>query len=122
MSLREASERMEVSYWHAKRLKRVVACDEPDPGGLIHGKMGRRPANAIGMDVRQRVVELSRTHYASFNDTHFAEKLVTVEGIRWVGRRNRTTDTGILSPNQRIGDFPAYIYYNKTDSESLFTE
>jgi hypothetical protein len=81
--LREASERMEVSYRHANRLK-VVVLGRNGPRGLIHGNTGRTPASAIGVDVRQRVVELSRTQYVSFNDTHFAEKLATIEGIRVV--------------------------------------
>jgi len=74
------SERMEVSYRHAKRLKHVVARD--GPGGFIHGNTGRRPANAITLELRQKIVALSRTEYALFNDTHFTEKLLSVEGIR----------------------------------------
>jgi transposase len=80
LSLREASDRMQLSYRHAKRLKGIVARD--GPRGLIHGNTGRNPANAIGMELRQKIVELSRTEYGCFNDTHFTEKLSTVEGIR----------------------------------------
>jgi len=101
MTLREASERMEVSYRHAKRLKHVVARD--GPGGLIHGNTGRRPANAIGMELRQKIVELSRTEYALFNDTHFTEKLATVEGIR-IGRetaRRIRREAGIVPKRRR---------------------
>ncbi|NIO67960.1 MAG: ISNCY family transposase, partial [Anaerolineae bacterium] len=83
MTLREASERMEVSYRHAKRLKHVVARD--GPRGLIHGNTGKRPANALALELRQKIVALSRTEYALFNDTHFTEKLFSVEGIR-IGR------------------------------------
>jgi len=92
---------MEVSYRHAKRLKHVVARD--GPGGLIHGNTGRRPANAIGMELRQKIVELFRTEYALFNDTHFTEKLATVEGIR-IGRetaRRIRREAGILPKRQR---------------------
>ena len=39
ISLREASDRMHVSYQHAKRLKGVVARDGPK--GLIHGVRGQ---------------------------------------------------------------------------------
>ena len=74
---------MQVSYRHAKRLKGVAARD--GPAGLVHGNTGRRPTNAIGMELRQKILELSRTEYASFHDTHFTEKLATVEGIR-IGR------------------------------------
>jgi len=77
LSLREASDRMQVSYRHAKRLKHVVTRD--GLRGLIHGNTGRRPANAIGLEFRQKIVKLSRTEYVLFNDTHFTEKLSTVE-------------------------------------------
>jgi len=83
MTLTEASERMGVSYRHAKRLKHVVARD--GPRGLVHGNTGRRSANAIGLELRRKIVALSRTEYALFNDTHFTEKPATVEGIR-IGR------------------------------------
>jgi transposase len=79
-TLREVVQAMDVSYRHAKRLKGVVARD--GPRGLVHGNRGRRPANAIGIEVRQKIVELSRTEYGLFNDTHFTEKLAAVEGIR----------------------------------------
>jgi transposase len=101
MTLREASERMEVSYRHAKRLKHVVARD--GPRGLIHGNTGKRPANAIGMELRQKIVALSRTEYALFNDTHFTEKLLSVEGIR-IGRetvRSIRRGAGILPKRRR---------------------
>ena len=84
LSLREASDRMKISYRHAKRLKGVVARD--GPRGLVHGNTGRRPANAISIELRQKIVELSRSEYALFNDTHFTEKLLRVEGIRMVLR------------------------------------
>jgi transposase len=101
MTLREASERMEVSYRHAKRLKHVVARDGPK--GLIHGNTGRRPANAIALELRQKIVALSRTEYALFNDTHFTEKLLSVEGIcigRETARRIRR-EAGILPKRRR---------------------
>ena len=50
LSWREASDRMQLSYRHAKRLKGAVARD--GPGGLIHGNTGKRPANAIGLELR----------------------------------------------------------------------
>lgn len=101
MSLREASGRMEVSYRHAKRLKHVVARD--GPGGLIHGNTGRRPTNAIALELRQKVVEFSRTEDALFNDSHFTEKLATVEGIR-IGRetaRRIRREAGIVPMRRR---------------------
>ena len=55
---------MEVSYRHAKRLKGFVARDGPK--GLVYDNKGRRPYNAMGVNVRQRVVELSLTQYVFF--------------------------------------------------------
>jgi transposase len=101
LSLREASRRMNISYRHTKRLKGVVARD--GPRGLVHGNTGRRPANAIGLEFRQKIVALSRTEYALFNDTHFTEKLATVEGIR-IGRetvRSIRRQAGILPKRRR---------------------
>jgi hypothetical protein len=63
MTLREASGRMEVSYRHAKRLNHVVSRDEP--GGFIRGSTGRRSANAIALELRQKIVALSRTKCVS---------------------------------------------------------
>jgi transposase len=101
LSLREASERMQLSYRHAKRLKHVVARD--GPRGLMHGNTGRRPANALGLELRQKIIELSRTEYALFNDTHFTEKLLSIEGIR-IGRetaRRIRREAGILPKRRR---------------------
>ena len=92
---------MQVSYRHAKRLKGVAARD--GPAGLVHGNTGGRPINAIAMELRQKIVELSRTEYASFNDTHFTEKLLSVEGIRISRETVRTIrrEAGILPKRRR---------------------
>jgi hypothetical protein len=69
----------------------------------MHGNTGRRPANAISLEIRQKIVALSRTEYALFNDTHFTEKLLTVEGIR-IGRetaRRIRREAGILPKRRR---------------------
>ena len=46
-----------------------------------HGNSGRRPANAIGEEKRQKVVELAGGKYAGFNDSHLQEKVTAVEGM-----------------------------------------
>jgi transposase len=100
-TLREAAQGMDVSYRHAKRLKGVVARD--GPRGLVHGNTGRRPANAIDGRLKQKIVALSRTQYGSFNDTHFAEKLATVEGIQISRETVRVIrrEAGILPKRRR---------------------
>jgi len=80
ITLKEAAERMGISYRHAKRLKQAAARD--GPGGLVHGNRKRKPVNALKKSLREQILELSRTRYASFNDSHFTEKLHTAEGLR----------------------------------------
>jgi transposase len=79
ITLKEGSEQMEVSYRHAKHLKHAVVRDGPK--GLVHSNTGRKPVNALGEEVRDTIVRLSKTSYAAFNDVHFTEKLATEEGI-----------------------------------------
>jgi transposase len=79
IGLKGASEQMEVSYRHAKRLKHAVVRDGPE--GLIHGNTGRKPVNVLEEQVKDAIVSLSKTQYAAFNDVHFTEKLATEEGI-----------------------------------------
>jgi transposase len=78
--LKEAGERMGVSYRQAKRMKGRVARD--GPRGLLHGNQGRKPANALVESQREKILGPSRTQYPSFNDTHFWQQLATAEGIR----------------------------------------
>jgi len=39
-------------------------------------------AGGQAMDLKQKIVQLSCTQYAPFNDTHFTENLATEHGIR----------------------------------------
>ena len=49
--------------------------------GEVHGNRGKSPPNAFSKEVRDHILELSREKYVGFNDTHFTEKLIEVEGI-----------------------------------------
>jgi hypothetical protein len=51
---------MEITYRHAKLLKHVVTRGRPR--GLVHGNTGRRPFNAINLDLTKEIRELSRIH------------------------------------------------------------
>lgn len=82
VTLAEAAQAIGVSYRHAKRLKKNV---RGGIRGLIHGNKGRAPANKTAPEVRERVLELSEQKYSKFNDRHFAEMLVDLEGLN-VGR------------------------------------
>ena len=79
ITLKEAGEKIGVSYRQAKRIRKAIR----DRGGkgLIHGNVGRAPANRIPETLRRQILELSRGTYSEFNDTHFSEKLSEQEGI-----------------------------------------
>jgi len=79
ITLAQASVAMNVSYRHAKRLKKAFSS-----GGtraLLHGNRGRSPANKIDEQMRGKIISLSEEVYSDLNDTHFAEMLWEREGI-----------------------------------------
>ena len=48
---------------------------------VVHGNRGRMPIQTLPPEIRQRIIELAQTKYVGFNQTHFTEKLRTVEKI-----------------------------------------
>jgi len=80
ITLKEAGEKIGVSYRQSKRIRRAVR----DQGmkGLIHGNMGRPSNHRIHERLRDKVLELSKEVYWDFNDTHFVEQLKEREGMR----------------------------------------
>src|SRR4030065_134204 len=79
ITLREAGERIGVSYRQAKRIGRAIR--ERGIKGLIHGNRGRPSNNRFKEPLRKKVLKLSREVYWDFNDTHFREKLRECEGL-----------------------------------------
>src|SRR4030043_806502 len=79
ITLREAGERIGVSYRQAKRIGRAIR--ERGIKGLVHGNRGRPSNHRIEESLRKKVLELSKEVYWDFNDTHFTEKLREYEGI-----------------------------------------
>jgi transposase len=79
ITLREAGEKMSVSYRQAKRIRRAIR----DRGikGLVHGNRGRPSKRRIDDWVQEKVLALSKEVYWDFNDTHFTEKLRECEGV-----------------------------------------
>jgi len=101
ITLKDAGERMEVSYRHAKRLKRRFRLYGAK--GLIHGNRGRPSPNALDHELAKNIIELSRNKYKNFNDTHFTEKLREIECIT-VGRdtvRRLRRNNGIKPKRRR---------------------
>jgi len=80
ITLKEAGEKIGVSYRQAKRIRRAVR--QKGAKGLIHGNVGRPPPNRISEALRRRVLELSQGKYKEFNDSHFTEKLLEQEAVR----------------------------------------
>ncbi|MDO9125102.1 MAG: ISNCY family transposase [Deltaproteobacteria bacterium] len=79
ITLREAGEKIDVSYRQAKRIRRAIR----DRGikALVHGNRGQPSNHRIKEALREKVLGLSREIYWDFNDTHFTEKLWECEGI-----------------------------------------
>lgn len=79
ITLREAGEKMRVSYRQAKRIRRAIR----DRGikGLVHGNRGRLSKRRVDDSVREKVLALSKEVYWDFNDTHFTEKLRECERV-----------------------------------------
>lgn len=79
LTLKKASEFLDVTYRQAKRLKERYAQD--DVAGLAHKSRGRPAANSLDEEIRSQIVTLRQEKYNDFNDTHFTEMLHEVEKI-----------------------------------------
>jgi len=79
ITLKEAAERIGVSYRQAKRIGRAIR--ERGMKGLVHGNRGRPSNHRIRESLREKIIELSKGVYWDFNDTHFTEKLRECEGV-----------------------------------------
>lgn len=79
LGLSEAAVTLGVSYRHAKRLRKKLL--ESGMFGLLHGNLGRHPANKTSEELKSTVVALSKEKYTDFNDTHFFEMLRDVEEV-----------------------------------------
>jgi len=69
----DAARQLGLSVRQIKRL--LVRFREDGAAGLISGRLGRQPGNALSEAVRQEVLGLVRTHYADFGPTLACEKL-----------------------------------------------
>ena len=84
ITLREAGEKIGVSYRQAKRIKRAIG--EKGIKVLVHGNRGRPGHHRIKDALREKVLGLSRERYWHFNDTHFTEKLRSAKELFSIGR------------------------------------
>src|SRR5258708_6717282 len=90
-----------LSVRQIKRLKKRMR--EDGEAALAHANRGRPSHRRLPDTVRERIVQLSRSTYAGFNDHHLCEKLVEREGfslsretLRRLLRKN-----GLGSPRKR---------------------
>jgi transposase len=84
-----------------QRLKRRFQPDSTD--WLVHGNTGRAKPWALALALRQQVIELARTRYAGFNDSHLHQKLVEQEGLTLSREtlRRMLRAAGLASPQKR---------------------
>lgn len=79
MTIAEGARSLGLSCRQMQRVRKRVGAE--GQAGAVHGNTGRPPKHRLAKRVRERVVALRRDVYAGFNDQHFTEKLVEVEGL-----------------------------------------
>lgn len=101
VSAGEAATLLGISERHLWRL--LAARRDRGAEALTHGNRGRRPANAISIEVAARVVELATTTYVGFNQHHLTEMLAEHEGIALSRSSVRRIlgEAGVEAPQQR---------------------
>jgi transposase len=85
----------------AWRLRAAMVRD--GAAGLAHGNRGRTSPRRLPGPIRDRILELARTTYRGYNDSHLAEALAEDEGVT-IGRsslRRLLRAEGIPSPRRR---------------------
>jgi transposase len=80
LTLVAATRLLEVCYRQAKRL--LARFRREGPSGLAHRRRGQPARNALGPELRDRILSLHEDRYADFNDTHFTEMLAEREGLK----------------------------------------
>jgi len=79
MTIAEGAAALDLSRRQMQRVRKRVRRERQ--AGVVHGNAGRAPKHKLAKLVRERVVALRRKVYEGFNDQHFTEKLVEVEGL-----------------------------------------
>ena len=66
-----------------RQVRRLLAAYRSPEGaaGLVHGNVGRRPANRLDDAVRARLIELATTTYAGVNRAHLADLMAERNGL-----------------------------------------
>jgi len=101
MISREAAKLLDLSLRHMRRILAVYR--KEGAAALAHGNRGRRPHNALDIDLKEQVLELAWSSYAGCNNQHFTELLAEREGIALSRSsvRRILVKAGIRSPRKR---------------------
>jgi len=101
VTVEEAAEVLGLSERHVWRI--LAAYQKEGAAALAHGNRGRRPANVIPEETRDRVITLASKHYAGLNHTHFTELLAEREGVVLARSTVRSilVSAGLTSPQRR---------------------
>lgn len=97
----EAARLLELSVRHRRRLRRAYRLR--GAAALAHGNRGRPSPRRLPDSLRQRIVRLARTTYATVNHQHLTELLREREGLR-VSRQSVSRllhQAGLPSPRRR---------------------
>ena len=101
LTVKRAGELLGLSARQVRRLRKAIK--RCGAAGVFHGNRGRRPWNRSLEKLREQIVRLQRAKYVGFNDQHFTEKLVEIEGLE-VSRatvRRVLRSAGIAAARQR---------------------
>lgn len=101
LSVAQAAEALHCSPRQVKRLKQRF--DPRDATWVLHGNRARPPVNRIAEEVRRRVLELARSKYVGFNDSHLRDKLAGEENLALSRSTVRRVlrQAGLRSPQKR---------------------
>ena len=101
ITVSKAAELLSLSERQVKRWKRRYRAASVD--WVRHGNVGQKRPWALKQSVRRKIVNLAKTKYAGFNDTHLCEKLAENEAVM-VSRetvRRVLRGAAIASPQKR---------------------
>lgn len=84
LTVRQASEKMGMSYRHAERLWKLYR--EGGDSALIHRVRGAQPNNQIDAKLKARILDRYRQAYMGFGPTLACEKLVEEDGLAPISR------------------------------------
>jgi transposase len=102
MTAKKGAEVLGISLRQMRRL--IKKQREKGDGALAHGNRGKQSPQRIGEEVRRRIVELAKTKYPDYNDTHLWEKLQAEADPIEISRstvRSIRREAGMGSPRKR---------------------